>query len=1133
MIQNAHIRHCIDMSMQSMWIADPDHGYRVVTTTTYGTDADEFVDIIDGTELRSIRRRELYPCNPDDQIGVDDNCTLLHLHEPGLLQNIKHRYEKKTIYTYTAMILIAVNPNQQLPTLYDDMDQFRGRSISQSPPHVYALAERAHRMIRSEKKSQTFVISGESGSGKTETAKYIMRYLGNASTDGCAAHDVGKLIVDSNPILEAVGNAKTARNSNSSRFGKFVKMHVSSGNSLIGATIQTYLLEKSRLVHRETSDRNYHIFYQLIRGLPTMERVQIGLEDSPDAYHYLRHCGDTSTHHAHDDVGDCDRLRQAMGRMGIGAAEQLATFAVLAALLRLGNVVFDLSESASGDGSMISDDGTLRRAADALGIGHDDLSRALRFRKVAIGGRAGSEPVLIALDVHSAAHARDALAKELYSRVFDWLVAKINTRLVLADDSFAFIGVLDIFGFESFAHNSFEQLCINFANERLQQYFNDQVLRQEHDVYATEGIRHLKVEFSDNRDCIDLFDAASCGIFPTLDDEQNMPKASDLTFTDKVYMRNKHSLRLSHPRATKGVGLTRREGFVVRHFAGDVVYSSRGFLAKNADALHASLAELIRSSSNAAIRALYAMEDSSVDVVTSKAPSKSRGGRAGVASTKTVSGKFTRQLANLMEVLQATSSHFIRCIKPSDSQQPGDFNGPKVLSQLRSGGMLEAVRLLNAGFPTRCALDDIHRRYATAMPEEIRSLDVAPFCHALMMGLGLSRSDYQIGITKVFFRVGKLAFLEELASKQSIDGALPFTLVARIKSWLRRLTLKRIMYTVLAVVKLRTRLRRRRAMAVFHRAAMVLRIIGITWVPLMRRVRARRSAVLIQAQIRRLRDCTWLRHKRLSAVTIQRISRGRLVRRCTTPQLRERQTAAAALQSTLVRQSMIHSASGNETTVTNGECDVNALWRMFHVQIEWQRKRDDQLQQEIESLRSQLEEERSTRDRQSRVGTNVRVPQPGVPPLGTMTGASFWRRVARSRCDPIESGHSAATPNIGLQDEMIDEVMRIKSFGGGFYTQKGALSAIRLASTGFYFSPSAKHCDRVVCFECRVAVYAWDADDDPLQEHLRLSAKCAFAKNLKTRNNQLGHSTPISTPSTIGRTVHLGEQTRLSHLQPV
>ena len=1085
-----------------MWTADPALGYRLVTTHGSASVSD-MVEITDGAERRSIRSSELYPCNPEEQLGVADNCALLHLHEPGLLQNLKHRFEQQSIYTYTAMILIAVNPYQQLPRLYDDMERYRGRAIGHSPPHVYALADRAHRRLRSEQRSQTFVISGESGSGKTETAKHIMRFLGqaNGGLENLAARDVGTLIVDSNPILEAVGNAKTARNNNSSRFGKFVKMHFDHRNSLIGGTIQTYLLETSRLVQQDASDRNYHIFYQLIRGLSAAERVQIGLDDSPEVYHYLRQSGCTRVRvHEHDDGADCARLRHAMERMGIHASEQLATFAVLAALLTLGNVAFQPSESAAGDGSRISDAGVLLDAAQKLGLYPDDLSHCLRFRKVAVGGRAG-EPVLIALDVHAAAHARDALAKELYSRVFDRVVAKINARLALADGAFAFIGVLDIFGFESFARNSFEQLCINFANERLQQYFNDQVLRQEHEIYATEGIRHHKVEFADNQECIDLFLASPGGIFPTLEDEQTIPRASDVTFTEKVLTRHRGCPRLSSPKATKGVGLNRREGFVIRHYAGEVLYQSHGFLDKNTDVLHASLDELIRSSSSAMIQSLYATDDddrrSPAPAPAPKGGRKSvAGGRAAKATTsKTVSGKFTRQLAQLMEVLQATSSHFIRCIKPSDSQRPGDFNGPKVLSQLRCGGMVEAVRILNTGFPTRCGLDEIHARYATAMPDEIRSLDAASFSEALMMGLGLRRSDYQIGITKVFFRVGRLAFLEELAA-QSVDGQLPVEMVARIKSWLRRRKLMRCIYAVVVVVRLRARLRRSRALARFHRAAMVLRIVGVTWMRLLRRARARRGCTRIQAHIRRRRDVTQLRQQRASAVTIQRIAHGWRARRRTAPLLQALR-AQRRVRDTGPTTTCALAASA-AASLHDG--DARELWRALQAQSEWQRQREEQWQRQFESLRLQLDEERTARARlDAMIGasrkSHVRSDGDGgcgarPHPEAWTAGMSPLERLAHHR--PSRSDEPPTTTR------MSSELMRVRSFGRGYPTI-GAVSAKRLAAAGFYYSPSEKHADRVVCCACHVAIHSWDAGDDPLQEHRRWGdGACAFVKHLES-----------------------------------
>eukprot|EP00729_Bicosta_minor_P027283 gene27283-17214_t len=475
----------------------------------------------------------------------------MYLHDPSLLRNVEQRYLRDEIYTYTAFILIAVNPYQRLPIYGDEaIRDYSKASIGRLPPHVYALANRAFTSMKSSKRDQSIVVSGESGAGKTETCKYIMRFMAAVGGSGeiGVIDDLEQKVLDANPILEAFGNAKTLRNNNSSRFGKFTELHFKrdvEGNkaSLVGASIETYLLEKSRVLSRQPGERGFHIFYQLLAG---GQAWVPGLGTSSD-FAYLSAGGGVPTIDGVDDAAEFDVVVKAMNGLGISAADSAGVWGVLAGLLHLGNVSF---KSGPEDNAQLSKQGTaaLAAAADRLKIDADVLTDRVLHREMKVPH---ADSIVITLTTTDATYARDALAKFVYGQLFEWLVKRVNES-VPGEGADNFIGILDISGFEIFKENSFEQFCINFANEKIQQYFNQQILQQEQEIYELEGLRYRKVDFKDNQEIIDVVETKRSGIFALLDEACVMPRATDMTFTIRVHTTHSAKASLSKPKFTKG-----------------------------------------------------------------------------------------------------------------------------------------------------------------------------------------------------------------------------------------------------------------------------------------------------------------------------------------------------------------------------------------------------------------------------------------------------------------------------------------------------------------------------------------------------------------------------------------------------
>ncbi|EFJ44389.1 type XI myosin heavy chain MyoA [Volvox carteri f. nagariensis] len=702
--------------------------------------------------------------NPHNNRGVDDMTRLSYLHEPAVLWNLNTRYAYDDIYTYTGTILIAINPFTSLPHLYGEhmMNQYRGVEIGDYAPHVYAIADAAYRQMRKEMKGQSILVSGESGAGKTETSKLIMKYLaymGGYSASGERTGSGGSVeeqVLESNPLLEAFGNAKTTRNNNSSRFGKYVEINFNDKGVISGAAIRTYLLERSRVVAINNPERNYHIFYQLCDGASPEQRAQLRLKGAQE-YRYLNQstCFQLP---GTDNAEDFKRTVYAMERVGIPPADREAIFRTVAAILHLGNINFNPGPEDSSLVTPATED-ALESTAVLLGVDKEGLCKALttRVRQTPEG------PIVSPLDARAAAETRDSLAKIVYAKMFDWLVRMINAAIGEDKSCAASVGVLDIYGFEQFQYNDFEQFCINLANEKLQQHFNQHVFKMEQAEYEREQIDWSYIQFVDNQDVLDLIEGR-IGILDLLDEVCRFVDAKGKDFAEKLYNATtcKESRRFSKPK-------TSMTQFIIDHYAGPVKYDTANFIEKNKDFVVPEHQALLCSSNQPFIAALFTDTDAAGDsAAAAPTPPGRRGGAKGV-KFNSVGSQFKKQLAELMVQLHAMEPHYIRCIKPNESAQPGVFENKNVLHQLKCGGVMEAVRISCAGFPSKRPYDEFVDHFWQLAPDLLKTdVDDKEVTKAILAKAGVT--GYQLGLTKVFMRAGQMAQLDKLRT-DTLNGA--------------------------------------------------------------------------------------------------------------------------------------------------------------------------------------------------------------------------------------------------------------------------------------------------------------------------------------------------------------------------
>ncbi|XP_008808271.2 myosin-17-like isoform X2 [Phoenix dactylifera] len=810
--------------------------------------------------------------------GVDDMTKLSYLHEPGVLQNLTTRYELNEIYTYTGNILIAINPFQSLPHLYDThmMEQYKGAAFGELSPHVFAVADVAYRAMRNEGKSNSILVSGESGAGKTETTKMLMRYLAYlCGRSGVEGRTVEQQVLESNPVLEAFGNAKTVRNNNSSRFGKFVEIQFDKSGRISGAAIRTYLLERSRVCQINDPERNYHCFYLLCAAPP--EDIAKYKLTNPRSFHYLNQSNCFELNGVNDSH-EYLATRRAMDIVGISEQEQEAIFRVVAAVLHLGNVEF--AKGPEIDSSVIKDEKSrfhLNMTAELLMCDAKGLEDAL-IKRVMV---TPEEVITRTLDPASAIVSRDGLAKTLYSRLFDWLVEKINVSIGQDPNSKSLIGVLDIYGFESFKCNSFEQFCINFTNEKLQQHFNQHVFKMEQEDYTKEEINWSYIEFVDNQDVLDLIEKKPGGIVALLDEACMFPKSTHETFAQKLYQTFKNNKRFSKPKLS-------RTDFTISHYAGEVIYQADQFLDKNKDYVVAEHQDLLNASRCPFVAGLFPP----LPEETSKS-----------SKFSSIGSRFKLQLQSLMETLSSTEPHYIRCVKPNNLLKPAVFENFNIIHQLRCGGVLEAIRISCAGYPTRRTFYEFLHRFGVLAPEILEgNYDDKVACQKILDKMGLK--GYQIGKNKVFLRGGQMAELD--ARRAEVLGRAARTIQRQIRTHIAR---KQFLMLRKAAIHLQAHWRGRLACKLYehmrreaaalkiqknlHRyfarkSYTTLRSSAITLQTGFRAMAARnefrykrqtRVAILIQAQWRCHRDYSYYKNLQKAILTYQCAWRQRLARR--------------------------------------------------------------------------------------------------------------------------------------------------------------------------------------------------------------------------------------------------------------
>lgn len=677
---------------------------------------------------------DVSPVNPSTFDKVDDMSELTHLNEPSVLYNLENRYRDDMIYTYSGLFLVAINPycNVKIYT-QEYIDLYHGSPKEDNKPHIFAVAEAAYQKLLSDKQDQSILVTGESGAGKTENTKKILQYLASITSEDkllSSKHESFELkILQSNPILESFGNSQTVRNNNSSRFGKFIKIEFDERGKINGAHIEWYLLEKSRVIYQTSTERNYHIFYQMLSGLSLQELRKLELPSkSVEDYRYLSHSN--SSIPGVDDTKNFRELLSAFSIMGFTDNDIAMIFKVISIVLHIGNVEF-VSERAE-QASIKNDISTLCKL---LGVSEEDFKVAILKPK----SKAGREWVSQSKNAVQARFVLNSLSRTLYEKLFAHIVEKINRSLDHGSMTANYIGLLDIAGFEIFKHNSFEQLCINYTNEKLQQFFNHHMFVLEQSEYLKENIHWDYIDYGkDLQSTINLIEqkAPLTGFLPLLDEESILPKSTDESFFSKL-------ISTWDQKSSKFKRSKQPACFILTHYAGDVEYNIDGWLSKNKDPLHDNLLRVLSSSSNELIHTFFDESD------------KIRGG-----SFRTASSRHREQLVSLLDQLSSTNPHFARCIIPNNKKKSKDFDRKLILDQLRCNGVLEGIRIAREGYPNRIFFKEFFQRYKILSEDFAVSPNSKKNCEFLLSTLHLDPSFFKVGSTKLFFKAGVLADLE-------------------------------------------------------------------------------------------------------------------------------------------------------------------------------------------------------------------------------------------------------------------------------------------------------------------------------------------------------------------------------------
>ncbi|KAL6426891.1 hypothetical protein ACFW04_009267 [Cataglyphis niger] len=789
---------------KACWVPDEKEGY--VLGEIKATKGDIVSVGLPGGETKQFRKDQLSQVNPPKFEKAEDMADLTYLNEAAVLHNLKQRYYAKLIYTYSGLFCVAINPYKRFPVYTQRCAKlYRGKRRNEVPPHIFAISDGAYVNMLTNSENQSMLITGESGAGKTENTKKVIAYFATVGASTKKEKEEtdkkkGSLedqVVQTNPVLEAFGNAKTVRNDNSSRFGKFIRIHFGPSGKLAGADIETYLLEKARVISQQSLERSYHIFYQMMSGSVKGLKEMCLLSDNIHDYYFVSQ-GKTTIPNV-DDGEECLLTDQAFDVLGFTQEEKDNIYKITAAVMHMGGMKFKQrgrEEQAEADGTEEGE-----RVAKLLGCDCADLYKNLLKPRIKVG----NEFVTQGRNKDQVAYSVGAMSKAMFDRLFKWLVKKCNETLDTKQKRQHFIGVLDIAGFEIFDYNGFEQLCINFTNEKLQQFFNHHMFVLEQEEYKKEGIDWVFIDFGmDLLACIELIEKPM-GILSILEEESMFPKATDKTFEEKL--NNNHlgkSPNFLKPKPPKPG--QQPAHFAIGHYAGNVPYNITGWLEKNKDPLNDTVVDQFKKSNNKLLVEIFADHPGqSGDAGGGGGGKGGRGKKGGGFST--VSSSYREQLNNLMTTLRATQPHFVRCIIPNEMKQPGVIDSHLVMHQLTCNGVLEGIRICRKGFPNRMVYPDFKLRYkilcANAVPEPCEPKKATQI---ILETINLESDQYRMGHTKVFFRAGVLGQMEELRDERL--GKIVSWMQAYIRGYLSRKDYKKLQEQRLALQVVQRNLRK-------------------------------------------------------------------------------------------------------------------------------------------------------------------------------------------------------------------------------------------------------------------------------------------------------------------------------------
>uniref|UniRef100_A0A4W4GY34 Myosin-9 n=1 Tax=Electrophorus electricus TaxID=8005 RepID=A0A4W4GY34_ELEEL len=765
-------------SKKLVWVPSEKHGFEAGSVKEEKGD-ECLVELSDSGKKIKVNKDDIQKMNPPKFSKVEDMAELTCLNEASVLHNLKDRYYSGLIYTYSGLFCVVINPYKHLPIYSEEIvEMYKGKKRHEMPPHIYAITDTAYRSMMQDREDQSILCTGESGAGKTENTKKVIQYLAHVASSSKTKRDpvsptylhgeLERQLLQANPILEAFGNAKTVKNDNSSRFGKFIRINFDVSGYIVGANIETYLLEKSRAIRQAKEERAFHVFYYLLSGAGDTLRSELCLEDF-SKYRFLSNGKVTIPGQQDRDI--YGETMDAFRIMSIPDDEQTGMLKVVSAVLQLGNMSF--KKERNSDQASMPDDTAAQKVSHLLGMNVTDFTRAILSPRIKVG----RDCVQKAQTQEQAEFAVEALAKATYERLFRWLVTRINKALDRTKRQGAsFIGILDIAGFEIFELNSFEQLCINYTNEKLQQLFNHTMFILEQEEYQREGIEWSFIDFGlDLQPCIDLIEkpAAPPGILALLDEECWFPKATDKSFVEKVVQEQGN-----HPKFQKAKKLKDDSDFSIIHYAGKVDYKADEWLMKNMDPLNDNVTNLLNQSSDKFVSELWKDVDRIVglDKVAGMADTAHGAFKTRKGMFRTVGQLYKEQLSNLMTTLRNTNPNFVRCIIPNHEKKAGKLEPHLVLDQLRCNGVLEGIRICRQGFPNRIVFQEFRQRYELLTPNAIPKgfMDGKQACVLMIKALELDSNLYRIGQSKVFFRAGVLAHLEEERDIKITDVILKF-----------------------------------------------------------------------------------------------------------------------------------------------------------------------------------------------------------------------------------------------------------------------------------------------------------------------------------------------------------------------